>query len=265
MKRLDTFLEYKRQGKPWAMSTAYDYASATAITNGGIECLLVGDSAANVVLGYPTTNRVSFEEMSMLCAAVVRGAQDAFVIADLPFGSYEASDELAVLSATRMVRETGCHAVKLEGGVRMASRIRAITEAGVVVCAHLGFTPQSLDQLSGFKVQGRGGGAQRLEQDLQAVIEAGAAMVVFEMIPAHLAERLTEQSPIPTIGIGAGPHTDAQVLVWHDYADYPGGSRTPRFVEQFGHVGEELTQAAQRYREAVESGRFPTNQHTFEQ
>lgn len=265
MKRLETFREYKRQGKPWAMSTAYDYASAIAITNGGIECLLVGDSAANVVLGYPTTNRISIDEMSMLVAAVVRGAQNAFVIADLPFGSYEASDELAVLSATRMVHETGCHAVKLEGGVRMASRIQAITDAGVVVCAHLGFTPQSVDQLSGFRVQGRGGEAERLQKDLNAVVESGAAMVVFEMIPAELARSLTQQSPIPTVGIGAGSDTDAQVLVWHDYADFPGGISTPRFVEQFGHVGGELTKAAQRFREAVESKKFPSASHTFTQ
>lgn len=196
----------------------------------------------------------------MLTAAVVRGAGPAMVVADLPFGTYEASDEQAVRSATEMVRRTGAHVVKLEGGVRMASRIRAITDAGVPVCAHLGFTPQSMNQLSGFKVQR---GAEKLTADVDAVVEAGAEMVVFEMVPADLAAELTARSPIPVIGIGAGNATDAQVLVWHDIANLPKGDHRARFVKTYAEVGSQLTCAARFYRKDVEARRFPAEEHTF--
>ncbi|CAB0779748.1 3-methyl-2-oxobutanoate hydroxymethyltransferase [Corynebacterium diphtheriae] len=258
--RLQDLRDYKKNNRPWAMLTTYDYSTTRAFVDGGIEVFLVGDSAANTMLGYSGTNQVSFEEMVMLTAAVVRGAGPAMVVADLPFGTYEASDEQAVRSATEMVRRTGAHVVKLEGGVRMASRIRAITDAGVPVCAHLGFTPQSMNQLSGFKVQR---GAEKLTADVDAVVEAGAEMVVFEMVPADLAAELTARSPIPVIGIGAGNATDAQVLVWHDIANLPKGDHRARFVKTYAEVGSQLTCAARIYRKDVEAHRFPAEEHTF--
>lgn len=195
------------------MLTAYDYSTAKVFAEAGIECLLVGDSAANVVFGYETTNMVSLDEMVYLGAAVVRGAGNALVVVDLPFGTYEASDEQCVKSATELISRTGAHMVKLEGGVRMAPRIRALKNTGLAVCAHVGFTPQSVDSLGGFKVQGRDASAQLLRDDTAAVVDAGADMVVFEMVPAELAADITRTCPVPTIGIGAGAGTDAQVLV----------------------------------------------------
>lgn len=245
------------------MLTAYDYATARVFSQAGIECLLVGDSAANVVYGYDTTNQVSVDEMAYLGAAVVRGAGNALVVMDLPFGSYEASDEQCVRTATELVHRTGAHMVKLEGGVRIAPRIRALKDAGLAVCAHVGFTPQSVDNLSGFKVQGRDAGAERLRLDTRAVVDAGADMVVFEMVPAELAAELTAESPIPTIGIGAGSGTDAQVLVWHDMADFPAGDHRAKFVRRFGTVGEDLAAAATEYKRAVHQGEFPGPEHAF--
>lgn len=245
------------------MLTAYDYATARVFSQAGIECLLVGDSAANVVYGYDTTNQVSVDEMAYLGAAVVRGAGNALVVMDLPFGSYEASDGQCVRTATELVHRTGAHMVKLEGGQRIAPRIRALKDAGLAVCAHVGFTPQSVDNLSGFKVQGRDAGAERLRVDTQAVVDAGADMVVFEMVPAELAAELTAESPIPTIGIGAGSGTDAQVLVWHDMADFPAGDHRAKFVRRFGTVGEDLAAAAAEYKRAVHQGEFPGPEHAF--
>lgn len=253
----------KADGEKWAMLTAYDYATARVFSQAGIECLLVGDSAANVVYGYDTTNQVSVDEMAYLGAAVVRGAGNALVVMDLPFGSYEASDEQCVRTATELVHRTGAHMVKLEGGQRIAPRIRALKDAGLAVCAHVGFTPQSVDNLSGFKVQGRDAGAERLRVDTQAVVDAGADMVVFEMVPAKLAAELTAESPIPTIGIGAGSGTDAQVLVWHDMADFPAGDHRAKFVHRFGTVGEDLAAAAAEYKRAVHQGEFPGPEHAF--
>lgn len=245
------------------MLTAYDYATARVFSQAGIECLLVGDSAANVVYGYDTTNQVSVDEMAYLGAAVVRGAGNALVVMDLPFGSYEASDEQCVRTATELVHRTGAHMVKLEGGQRIAPRIRALKDAGLAVCAHVGFTPQSVDNLSGFKVQGRDAGAERLRLDTRAVVDAGADMVVFEMVPAELAAELTASYPVPTIGIGAGSGTDAQVLVWHDMADLPAGDHRAKFVRRFGTVGEDLAAAAAEYKRAVHQGEFPGPEHAF--
>ena len=253
----------KTRNEPWAMLTAYDYSTAKVFAEAGIECLLVGDSAANVVFGYETTNMVSLDEMAYLGAAVVRGAGNALVVVDLPFGTYEASDEQCVKSATELISRTGAHMVKLEGGVRMAPRIRALKNAGLAVCAHVGFTPQSVDSLGGFKVQGRDASAQLLRDDTTAVVDAGADMVVFEMVPAELAANITRTCPIPTIGIGAGAGTDAQVLVWHDMVDLPAGGRRPKFVHQFGAAGAELLQAAAAYKQAVHEGRFPAPEHSF--
>ncbi|AWB83632.1 3-methyl-2-oxobutanoate hydroxymethyltransferase [Corynebacterium liangguodongii] len=256
--RVSDFAQKKARKEKWAMLTAYDYSTARVLSEAGIECLLVGDSAANVVFGYDTTNRVGLDEMAYLGAAVVRGAGNAFVIVDMPFGTYEASDAQCVVNATELIRRTGAQMLKLEGGVRMAPRIKALKDAGLLVCAHVGFTPQSVDALGGFKVQ-----RERLREDTAAVVEAGADMVVFEMVPADLAGEITAECTIPTIGIGAGAGTDAQVLVWHDMAALPEGARRPSFVEVFGEVGAELTRAAAAYKQAVHQGRFPDAAHSF--
>lgn len=261
--RVADFARKKADGEKWAMLTAYDYSTARVFAQAGIECLLVGDSAANVVYGYETTNQVSVDEMAYLGAAVVRGAGNALVIIDLPFGAYEASDEQCVRTATELVRRTGAHMVKLEGGERIAPRIRALKDAGLAVCAHVGFTPQSVDNLSGFKVQGRDAGADQLRRDAAAVVEAGADMVVFEMVPAALAAELTASCPIPTVGIGAGAGTDAQVLVWHDMADVPAGDHRATFVRKFGSVGADLEAAAAAFKRAVHLGEFPADEHAF--
>lgn len=261
--RVADFARKKADGEKWAMLTAYDYSTARVFAQAGIECLLVGDSAANVVYGYETTNQVSVDEMAYLGAAVVRGGGNALVVIDLPFGTYEASDEQCVRTATELVRRTGAHMVKLEGGERIAQRIRALKNAGLAVCAHVGFTPQSVDNLSGFKVQGRDAGADQLRRDVAAVVEAGADMVVFEMVPAALAAELTASCPIPTVGIGAGAGTDAQVLVWHDMADVPAGDHRARFVRKFGSVGADLEAAAAAFKRAVHLGEFPADEHAF--
>jgi 3-methyl-2-oxobutanoate hydroxymethyltransferase len=255
----------KRKGtdQKWAMLTAYDYSTARAFSAAGVECLLVGDSAANVVFGYPQTQQISLDEMIYIAAAVVRGAGNALVIADLPFGTYEASDEQAVRSAAEMMRRSGAAMVKIEGGVRMAPRIRALVAAGIPVCAHIGFTPQSVNALSGFKVQGRGEGAEQLLADTRAVADAGADFVVLEMVPADVAAQATEAVDIPTVGIGAGPHTDAQVLVWHDIAALPADGHRPKFAKQWAQVGADLTAAAASYKREVTEGTFPAEEHCF--
>ena len=261
--RISDLLSWKAEGAKWAMLTAYDYSTAQAMSQADIPVLLVGDSAANVIYGYKTTTEVSLDEMIPLARGVVRGAGKALVVADLPFGTYEASDEQAVLSAARMMRESGAHAVKIEGGVRIAPRIRALVDAGIPVMAHIGFTPQAVHSLSGFKVQGRAGGADALRADARAVTEAGAFAVVLEMVPADLAAEVTRDLPIPTIGIGAGRDTDAQVLVWQDMVELPAGGFSPKFVRRFGAVGAALTDAARNYRNAVASGEFPGEEHAY--
>lgn len=245
------------------MLTAYDYSTARAFAEAEIPVLLVGDSAANVVYGYGTTTQVSLDEMIFLTRGVVRGAPQALVVADLPFGTYEASDEQAIMTSSRVMRESGAQMVKLEGGVRMADRIRALVKAGIPVMAHIGFTPQSVHKLGGFKVQGRGDSAQQLIEDALAVQEAGASAVVLEMVPRDLAKEVTEKLDIPTVGIGAGPDTDAQVLVWYDAMAVPQDGRRPRFVKVFAEVGEAMTEAARTYRQEVEAGQFPSDEHCF--
>ncbi|MFC2596936.1 3-methyl-2-oxobutanoate hydroxymethyltransferase [Corynebacterium durum] len=246
-----------------SLNRTFTTVYATIFAEADIPVLLVGDSAANVIYGYKTTTEVSLDEMIPLARGVVRGAGKALVVADLPFGTYEASDEQAVLNAARMMRESGAHAVKIEGGVRIAPRIRALVDAGIPVMAHIGFTPQSVHSLSGFKVQGRAGGADALRADARAVTEAGAFAVVLEMVPADLAAEVTRDLPIPTIGIGAGRDTDAQVLVWQDMVELPAGGFAPKFVRRFGAVGAALTDAARDYRNAVASGEFPGEEHAY--
>jgi 3-methyl-2-oxobutanoate hydroxymethyltransferase len=261
--RVHHLLQAKERGEKWAMLTAYDVNTAAVFEEAGIPVLLVGDSAGNVVLGHSTTVPVTVEDILMLTRAVVRGTNRTLVVADLPFGSYESGPEQALATAVRLMKEGGAQAVKLEGGVRVAPQIRLITEAGIPVMAHVGFTPQSEHALGGYRVQGRGAAAERLLADARAVQEAGAFAVVLEMVPADVAAQVTKELTIPTIGIGAGPDCDAQVLVWPDMAGLTGG-RVPRFVRRYADLRADLLRAAQEYADDVRTGSFPTAEHSFE-
>jgi 3-methyl-2-oxobutanoate hydroxymethyltransferase len=252
----------KARGEKWPMLTTYDALTAGIFDEAGIPVLLVGDSAGNVVFGYDTTIPVTVDELIPLTAAVVRGTKRAMVVGDLPFGSYQASPTEALHNAVRFMKEAGAHAVKLEGGERVADQIATLSAAGIPVRAHIGFTPQSVNALGGFRVQGRGDAAEQTIADAIAVAEAGAFSVVMEMVPAELATQITGKLTIPTIGIGAGPNCDAQVLVWQDMAGMTGG-KTARFVKRFANVGAELSRAAQQYAEEVANGAFPAEEHSF--
>ena len=254
--------QWKSEGHKWSMLTAYDFSTARIFDEAGIPVLLVGDSAANVVYGYDTTVPITIDELIPLVRGVVKGAPHALVVADLPFGSYEAGAAQALATATRFMKETGAHAVKLEGGERVAEQIATLTQAGIPVIAHIGFTPQSVNGLGGFKVQGRGDAAEQTIHDAIAVAEAGAVAVVMEMVPAELATQITGKLTIPTVGIGAGPNCDAQVRVWQDMAGMTSG-RTAKFVKRFGDVGGELRRAATEYADEVASGVFPAQEHSF--
>jgi 3-methyl-2-oxobutanoate hydroxymethyltransferase len=260
--RIHHLQKMKAEGHKWAMLTAYDYSTARIFDDAGIPVLLVGDSAANVVYGYDTTVPVSVDELIPLVRGVVRGAPHALVVADLPFGSYEAGPAAALDSAIRFMKEAGAHAVKLEGGERVAPQIAALSAAGIPVMAHIGFTPQSVNSLGGFRVQGRGDAAEQTIHDAIAVAEAGAFSVVMEMVPAELATQITGKLTIPTVGIGAGRNCDAQVLVWQDMAGLTSG-KTAKFVKRFGDVGGELHRAATQYADEVASGTFPDDEHSF--
>ncbi|MFC4127091.1 3-methyl-2-oxobutanoate hydroxymethyltransferase [Nocardia rhizosphaerae] len=260
--RVQHLQQMKAEGERWSMLTAYDYSSARLFEEAGIPVLLVGDSAANVVYGYDTTVPITVDELIPLVRGVVRGAPHALVVADLPFGTYESSPQQALATATRFMKEGGAHAVKLEGGERVAEQIALITAAGIPVMAHIGFTPQSVNTLGGFRVQGRGDGAEQLIADAIAVQEAGAFSVVMEMVPAELAGQVTHKLTIPTVGIGAGADCDAQVLVWQDMAGYT-SSKTAKFVKRFGNVGDELRSAAAAYADEVRRGTFPGPEHSF--
>ena len=252
----------KESHEPWPMLTAYDQYTAAIFDQAGIPVLLVGDSAANNVYGYPSSLGVTMEELLPLVRAVVGATSRSLVVADLPFGSYESSPEQALASAVRMMKEAGAHAVKLEGGVRVAAQILKISQAGVPVMAHIGFTPQSEHRLGGYKIQGRGAGADQLLADAQAVQEAGAFAVVLEMVPGELAAEVTKALTIPTIGIGAGPDCDAQVLVWQDMAGLNTG-KVPRFVKQYADLDGVLRAAATAYAADVRGGTFPGSEHTY--
>ena len=260
--RTHHLLKWKTEGHKWAMLTAYDFSTARAFDEAGIPVLLVGDSAANVVYGYDTTVPISVDELIPLVRGVVRGAEHALVVADLPFGSYEGGPAQALATATRFLKETGAHAVKLEGGERVAEQVATLTAAGIPVMAHIGFTPQSVNSLGGFRVQGRGDAAEQTIHDAIAVAEAGAFAVVMEMVPAELATQITGKLTVPTVGIGAGPNCDAQVLVWQDMAGLTSG-KTAKFVKRFGDVGSELRRAATQYADEVASGAFPAEEHSF--
>jgi len=260
--RIHHLMAKKNAGEKWVMLTAYDYSSAKVFDSAGIPVLLVGDSAANVVYGYDTTLPVTVAELLPLVRGVVRGAPRALVVADLPFGTYESGSEQAVATAVRFLKEGHAHAVKLEGGERIAPQIRALTTAGIPVMAHIGFTPQSVNNLGGFRVQGRGDGAEQLVADAEAVQDAGAFSVVMEMVPAELAAQVTHKLTVPTVGIGAGAECDAQVLVWQDMAGLSEG-KGPRFVKRFGDVAGELRRAATSYADEVRVGTFPGPEHSF--
>jgi 3-methyl-2-oxobutanoate hydroxymethyltransferase len=261
---LPRLAEKKRQGEAIVMVTAYDFPSGQIVDAAGVDVVLVGDSAAEVVLGYPSTVAVSIEEMLMLTAATRRGVRSALLIADLPFGSYEESDELAIRTAQRFVKEAGADGVKLEGGGEaQLSRIRAIVGAGVSVVGHVGLTPQTAVALGGRRAQGRT--AQRaLEVAAQAlaVQRAGAFAIVFEAIPAAVATEITRLLEIPVIGIGAGSGTDGQVLVLHDMLGiYPG--RAPRPAKEYAELRTPMVGAVSQYADEVRAGSFPTSEHTF--
>jgi 3-methyl-2-oxobutanoate hydroxymethyltransferase len=254
----------KERGEKWAMLTAYDQYSAEIFDEAGIPVLLVGDSAGNNVYGFETTVPVTVEHLLPLVKAVTTAAKRAMVVADLPFGSYQASPEQALGTATRFMKEGLAHAVKLEGGKAMVPEIELLVRAGIPVMGHVGFTPQSEHVLGGYKVQGRGDAADRLVDDAVALEQAGCFAIVMEMVPAPLAARVTEVLSIPTIGIGAGPHCDAQVLVWSDMAGLRGG-RAPRFVKKYADLRGTLSEAARTYAAEVASGAFPAPEHSFEE
>lgn len=253
--------QMKQAGEPITMLTSYDALTARIFDEAGTDMLLIGDSHANATLGYESTISIGMPEMIVATGAVARGAQRAFIVADLPFGSYEASVADAIANSVKLIK-AGANAVKLEGGVRMAPTIRAIVDAGINVVAHIGYTPQSENALGGPRVQGRGSASDAVKADARAVQEAGAIAVVLEMVPAPVAQEITQELAIPTIGIGAGEVTDGQVLVWTDMAAMTDWQ--PSFAKVFGHVGQALKDAATAYNEAVRSRSFPDDCHRFD-
>ncbi|HWB66481.1 MAG TPA: 3-methyl-2-oxobutanoate hydroxymethyltransferase [Mycobacteriales bacterium] len=253
----------KERGERWPMLTAYDMHAAAVFDEAGIPALLVGDSAANNVYGYDTTLPVTVDELLPLVRAVVRSTRRALVIGDLPFGSYQVSPEQALQTAIRFMKEGGAQAVKLEGGRQVVAQVRAIVDAGIPVVAHIGFTPQSEHGLGGYRVQGRGEDAARLIDDALALQEAGAFAVVLEMVPADVAAQITKELLIPTIGIGAGPDCDAQVMVWTDMAGLNSGP-APRFVKRYADLRGALLDAASTYAREVAAGVYPAAEHSYE-
>lgn len=244
------------------MLTAYDQYSAEIFDAAGIEVLLIGDSAANNVLGHATTLPITLDEMILFSRAVTRGASRALVVADLPFGSYEVSPAKGVESSVRLMKEGLVHAVKMEGGAHYAETVRAIVSAGIPVMAHVGFTPQSEHSLGGYRVQGRGNAARQVIDDAVALAEAGAFCVLMEMVPAEVAAEVDRAVSVPTIGIGAGSATTGQVLVWQDMAGLRSGKQA-RFVKQFADVRSVLAAAARAYGDQVRDGSFPGPEHSF--
>jgi 3-methyl-2-oxobutanoate hydroxymethyltransferase len=260
---LPELAQMKRRGDKIVMITAYDAPAARIADEAGVELILVGDTAAMVMLGHSSTVPVTLDEMIFLTRAVTRAARHPLVVGDLPFGTYEVSDEQAVASSIRMIKEGGADVIKLEGAGRMLSRVRAISESNIGVIGHVGLTPQSATKLGGFKAQGRtADAAKRLYEDALALQDAGAFAVVLEAVPAQVAARVTEALEVPTIGIGAGSGTDGQVLVWHDMLGMYAG-RTPRFVKRYADIAEEIGEAVAQYASDVRTGAFPEDKHTY--
>lgn len=257
--RTGTLTQLKQKGERFACLTSYDALTAGIFDQAGIEVLLVGDSAGNVVLGFETTVPVTLDQMLHFGKAVKEATVSSLVVVDMPFGSYELSSEQALASAIRIMKETGADAVKLEGS--RPDAIKRIVDAGIPVMGHLGFTPQSVNQLSGFRVQGRGDAAQQLLADAKDLQAAGAFAVVLEMIPASLANEVTKTLSIPTIGIGAGPDCDGQILVWTDFAGL--SDRSPKFAKKYLDLRRELSAAAKSYLEDVRGASFPGEEHSF--
>ncbi|WP_430646546.1 3-methyl-2-oxobutanoate hydroxymethyltransferase [Agromyces sp. GXS1127] len=256
------FQTAKRDGIKITGLTSYDQLTARIFDEAGIDFLLVGDSAGNNVLGYETTLPVTVDELIPLTRAVAGAVERAFVIADMPFGSYENGPDEALHTAIRFMKEAGAHAVKLEGGERSQKQIRRIVGAGIPVMAHIGYTPQSEHGLGGHIIQGRGEGVKQLLADAQAIQDAGAFAVVLEMVPADAARQVTELLHIPTISVGGGPHCDGQLLVWTDWAGLTTG-RIPRFVKQYANLAGVLGDAAREWAADVASGAYPTEEHSY--
>lgn len=254
---------WKADGQRFIMVTASDANSAAMLDEHDVPVILVGDSLAMVSLGYPSTLPVTLEEMLHHTSAVVRGRQRALVVADLPFGSYQGGPSAALASATRMLKEAGANAVKLEGGAAMVESTRYLTERGIPVMGHLGLTPQSVNQTGGFRVQAREqAAADQLVADAQALAAAGAFSIVLECVPNDVAAAATAAVSIPTIGIGAGPDTDGQVLVWHDLLGLTTG-RLPRFVKQYADLRQDIAGAIKAFQSEVADGAFPAPEHTY--
>ncbi len=258
-----TFKKAKEDGVKLTMLTAYDYSTAKLIDESGVNSILVGDSLGNVMLGYEDTISVTMEDMIHHCRAVARGAENALVVCDMPFMSYQTSVYDAVVNAGRLMKEGRAGAVKLEGGTTVCPQIKAIVDAGIPVCAHLGLTPQSVHAFGGMKVQGKTeAAAKKLISDAKAVEEAGAFAVVLECVPAKIAEIITKEVSIPTIGIGAGNVCDGQVLVYQDmlgmFSDF-----TPKFVRRFADIGSMMKEAFTAYDQAVKDGSFPAKEHEY--
>lgn len=258
-----TFQQAKENGEKLTMLTAYDYSTAKLIDEAGVNSILVGDSLGNVILGYEDTISVTMEDMIHHGAAVARGAKNALVVIDMPFMSYQTSVYDALVNVGRLMKEGRGDAVKLEGGVEVCPQIKAIVDAGIPVCAHIGLTPQSINAFGGFKVQGKSeAAAKKLLEDAKAVEEAGAFAVVIEGVPAKIAALITEQLHIPTIGIGAGKDCDGQVLVYQDmlgmFSDF-----TPKFVKRYANIGEVMKEAFQNYIKEVQDGIFPAEENTY--
>jgi 3-methyl-2-oxobutanoate hydroxymethyltransferase len=257
--RTGTLAKLKSEGKKFSALTSYDALSAQIFDEAGIEVLLVGDSAGNVVLGHDTTVPVTLEEMIPFGRAVVSATKSALVVVDLPFGTYEISDAQAMESSIKVMKQTGADAVKLEGP--RYSQVKALVSAGIPVMGHVGFTPQSVNQLSGFKVQGRGEAGEQILQECLGLQEAGAFAIVLEMVPAKVAAAITKQLRVPTIGIGAGSDCDGQILVWTDMAGL--GDRSPSFAKKYAELRTILSSAAAQYRHEVALGIFPEAERDF--
>lgn len=260
---IDYLNKKMENGNKITMMTAYDYPTAGLVDQAGIDTILVGDSLGMVMLGYESTVPVTMEEMLHHCKAVCRGAKSSFIIGDMPFMSYQVSIEKAVENAGRFIKEASCDSVKLEGGSEMAPVVKAVVDAGIPVCAHIGLTPQTATKLSGFKVQGKDAeSARELVQSAKDLEDAGAFMIVMECIPDPVAARITEELKIPTIGIGAGKDCDGQVLVYHDLVGLF-ERFTPKFVKQYINLAPKVREALIQYKEEVESGAFPGPEHSF--
>ena len=256
------FLEKKRKGEKITILTAYDYLTAKIVDSAGVDAILVGDSLGMVALGYKSTIPVTMEEMIHHTKAVVRGRKNAMVIFDMPFLSYQTGVRDAILNAGRALKETGCNAVKIEGGVEQAETIRALVNAGIPVMGHVGLQPQSVNVYGGYRLRGKGEEREKIIEDAKAVEEAGAFAVVLEKIPAELAKEITEMLSIPTIGIGAGKFCDGQVLVFHDmvglFEDFK-----PKFVKRYAELGKLAREAVEKFIEEVKSGKFPDEEHSY--